>query len=179
MVIYAVPASDAAWATYILSSPMTASVNNNSLVSPASTISDFVNDLSAYGPISCLQNPPLPAEQIYDPIQLGDYSELLEQIVVDDDAMRQITRAFRPGDFKQRIAGDCLFSMGILPGPGQTFSVPISFRQIEMAHVVAKIKQKCFVGGSILGGTTRYGPNLQVLLVLGAKKFPSSLIAAS
>ena len=126
-------------------------------------------DLSAYGPISCLQNPPPPAPPTFDRITSPDYYELLENIDVDDDALRQTQQTFRSGDFKNRVKGRCSLSIGLLPGQSET-PVRAVFRPIDFAHIIAKIKQKCLVGGDVLGGTVRWGPNFQLLAVLGARQ---------
>lgn len=173
-----VSASDGGWAEYVLSSstlPSSTSSNFNS-----DLIIDNSTDISAHGPIQCFENPPPPVAPAYDPIVVEDYLRLLEKIVVDEDALRQVQRAFGPGDFEKRISGRCCISMGIIPSPGQSSSsVRTHFRQIELAHLAAKIAQKCFTERNTLGGTVHQGPGLQFLVILGALRTAPAAVVTS
>ena len=174
-------ASDLSLAEHILNSPALPLPETSTTFPDLSSEESDGTNLSVYGDIGCFVNPPPPAPPSFDLIIPFDYLKLLEKIVVDDDSIMPFQRFFRPGDFKRQYSGRCSLQMGIVPGqPGQS-STPIRMtsRSIDSAHLAAKIAQKCFVGGLTLGGTVRYGPHLQLLVVLGATKSSPPTVATS
>ena len=168
--IIVISADDQDYAEQILSDTILALSNDSFAFSGGLISNDSAGLSSTYGDIECFSNPPPPAPATFESIAHDDYYHLLEQIVVATDTMKQAQRVFRPGDFKQRIVGRCKISVGITPSQagGSKEPVRVYYRQIELAHLAAKIAQQCFHDGDILGGTVRYGAQRQLLVVLGA-----------
>ena len=168
-------ANDLYWAEFALRHPGLVLPSHSVVVDD--TLNASFSDLSTYGNIQCFQNPPPPAPPAFGPVITYDYLELLESLVVADDATRNTQKTFAPGDFKQITSGGCTLSVGVTPS--QTASTIIArYRQTELAHVTAKIAQECLVApNSVLGGTLRFGPGLQLLVVLGASGYNSKTTA--
>ena len=174
------PANDSDGAAFVLNHPGLPLLNGSTNVEVAS-VSGSPSDLSIqYGNIHCLVNPDPPAPPAFSPVSTYDYLELLESLVVADDALKVIQTTFRPRDFKQTRSGGCSLSIGLAPRES-TSPVSVRYRQTELAHVVAKIAEECLAGpGSHLGGTARFGPRLQLLVVLGALRVePVPAVATS
>lgn len=170
-------ASDIEWADYVLHDP--APMSNSLLTSDQSPVTGTSTNLSAYGPIHCLANSPAPGQPPYERINPADYYKLLEHIVVQDDALNLVQRTFKPGHHIQSTARRCVISCGLpFTEPGETTSpAQVEYREIEIAHVAAKIARACLVGpgSNGFGGYTYYGPNRQLRVVLGAVRVTERL----
>ena len=91
-----------------------------------------------------------------------------------EGAVDLVDRTFRPGQSRKLVSGRCVLSFGLpFSDPGETTSpMIVPFREIEMAHIAARIAQECLhAPGSLrFGGHTIYGPNLQLHVLLGAMR---------